>query len=63
MFGLRLPLLIFRQNGVSGGVFDNGVTDVFVHTIPIETWIPSDDIALKEVFLKWHAKVQEHYYS
>jgi len=40
MFGLRLPLLIFRQEGVSGGVFDNGVTDVFVHTIPVGTWKP-----------------------
>jgi len=63
MFGLRLPLLIFRQEGVSGGVFDNGVTDVFVHTIPVGTWKPSDDTSLKEVFLKWHAKVQEHYYA
>jgi hypothetical protein len=63
MFGLRLPLLIFRQEGVSGGVFDNGVTDVFVHTIPVGNWKTSDDTSLKEVFLKWHAKVQEHYYA
>jgi len=29
-----LPLLIFRERGISGDVFDHGVTDVFVHDIP-----------------------------
>jgi hypothetical protein len=24
LFGLKLPLLIFKENGVTGGVFDNG---------------------------------------
>jgi hypothetical protein len=63
IFGLRLPLLIFRESTVSGGVFDNGVTDVFVQTIPAGTWSKSDEKALKEVFLKWHAKVREYYYN
>lgn len=63
MFGLRLPLLIFREKGVTGGVFDNGVTDVFVHTIPVGNWMSEDETALNEVFLKWHAKVREHYYA
>ncbi|TAN47915.1 MAG: hypothetical protein EPN21_16145 [Methylococcaceae bacterium] len=62
IFGLHLPLLIFRQEGVFGGVFDNGVTDVFVHTIPVETWMPSDEVSLNAIFLKWHAKVIAHYY-
>jgi hypothetical protein len=63
IFGLNLPLLIFREPTISGGVFDNGVTDVFVHTFPTPTWKASDEKALQEVFLKWHAKVRTHYYS
>jgi hypothetical protein len=35
LFGLGLPILIFREDGISGGVFDNGVTDVFVHKMPL----------------------------
>ena len=35
LFGLRLPLLIFREPNVTGGVFDQGVTDVFVHPMPV----------------------------
>jgi hypothetical protein len=63
MFGLRLPLLIFKEEGVSGGVFDNGVTDIFVHTLPIENVSEQDETALNAVFLKWYAKVSEHYYA
>jgi len=32
--GLRLPLLVFREDGITGGVCDNGVSDVFIHPIP-----------------------------
>lgn len=35
LFGLNVPLLIFREEGISGGVFDNGVTDVFIHPTPM----------------------------
>ena len=34
LFSLGKPLLVFREDGVSGGVFDHGVTDVFVHSMP-----------------------------
>ncbi|MBZ5728698.1 MAG: hypothetical protein LAP87_27425 [Acidobacteriia bacterium] len=63
LFGLGLPILIFRQDGISGGVFDNGVTDVFVHKMPAETVGSADKDSLKEVFLKWHARVSAHYYA
>ena len=63
LFGLRLPLLIFREEDVYGGVFDVGTTEVFVHDMPPPR--PSDDKKkeLKEVFLKWHAEVSRHYYA
>jgi len=63
LFGLKLPILIFREEGISGGVFDNGVTDVFVHNMPTSRPIKSDVQSLKEVFLKWHARVSAHYFG
>jgi hypothetical protein len=62
LFGLGLPILIFREDGISGGVFDNGVTDVFVHKMPGPKSSKADQEGLKEVFLKWHAKVSGRYY-
>jgi hypothetical protein len=61
LFGLKLPILIFREDGISGGVFDDGVTDVFIHKMPSPKPTKSDEESLKEVFLKWHARVSAHY--
>jgi hypothetical protein len=63
LFGLGLPLLIFRESTISGGVFDNGVTDVFIHKMPGSTVSANDREGLKEVFLKWHGKISTHYYA
>jgi hypothetical protein len=62
LFGLQLPLLIFREEPVRGGVFDEGVTDVFIHDIPGGDLKDAKLEAFREVLLKWSAKVREHYY-
>jgi len=60
LFGLRLPILIFRETDVYGGIFDTGVTDVFIHPMPDDA---SDNQALNDVFLKWQANVRQNYYG
>jgi hypothetical protein len=60
LFGLGLPLMIFREEGVVGGVFDNGVTDVFVHQMP-DPGVKVDP-GLREVVRNWTARVRQHYY-
>lgn len=60
LFSLKLPLLVFREEGVSGGVFDHGVTDVFVHPMPEST---GREHELKEVFLKWRGRVGAVYFA
>lgn len=62
LFGLGIPLLIFREGNLTGGVFDNGVTDVFIHPTPPPKIALRVRTSLKEVFLKWHAKVAARYY-
>ncbi len=63
LFGLKLPLLIFREAGVYGGVFDVGTTEVFVHSMPPPQMTKDKRKELKEVFLKWHAEVSRVYYQ
>jgi hypothetical protein len=63
LFGLGLPLLIFREPSISGGVFDNGVTDVFIHKMPAPGLSPKERASLKEVILKWYARISSHYYD
>ena len=61
LFSLRLPLMVFRENGVSGGVFDVGVTDVFLHPMPTAEEVAC--AAFREVVLAWQARVRQHYYA
>jgi hypothetical protein len=63
LFGLHLPILIFREYGIEGGVFDPGVSDVFIHEMPTPADTKSRKEALGEVFLKWQAEVRRHYYG
>ncbi len=63
LFGLKLPVLIFRETGIEGGVFDPGVTDVFIHVMPSPQDEPARKSALGDVFLKWQAEVRRHYYG
>ena len=63
LFSLGLPLLIFREDGISGGIFDPGVTDVFVHRLPPPDMSSDKRQQLRELFLKWQAKVRSRYYD
>lgn len=63
LYGLGLPLLIFREATISGGVFDHGATDVFIHRMPAANLAAREEASLKEVFLKWYGKVSTRYYG
>jgi hypothetical protein len=60
LFSLGKPLLVFREDGITGGVFDPGVSDVFVQKMPDAK---GDKSELREVFLKWRDKVGGVYYA
>ena len=61
LFGLKLPLLIFKEEGIEGGVFDYGITDAFVHTMPPINPSRNKRDELRQVFLKWFSYVSAAY--
>jgi hypothetical protein len=63
LFGLRLPLMVFKEEGIEGGVFDLGVTELFIHNIPMGEVTDYQKQTLKECIKKWQAKVQANYES
>ena len=63
LFGLRLPILVFREERITGGIFDHGVSDVFIHQIPPADIEGTAKSALKQVFQRWAGKVRDHYYD
>ena len=63
VFGLHLPTLVFREDGITGGIFDTGVSDVFIHPMPPPNIKGAAKDALRQVFQRWAGRVREHYYS
>jgi len=62
LYALRMPLLVFREVQVTGGIFDKGVTDLFIHEMPLPTLTKPKRTALREVIRKFSAEVQTRYY-
>ncbi|MEL6472864.1 MAG: hypothetical protein AAFQ21_02190 [Pseudomonadota bacterium] len=61
LFALGLPLLIWREDDIDGGVFDNGVTGTFVHAFDCE--FSADNKGVRAVFSKWQSEVSRFYYD
>ncbi|MEO1659056.1 MAG: hypothetical protein AAFR65_15185 [Pseudomonadota bacterium] len=60
LFGLKLPLLVFREDGIKGGVFDDGVTDVFLQKLPRGGFGDKLESVVYSV-QNWVSKVRYHY--
>jgi hypothetical protein len=58
---ISTTFLFVKEPNISGGVFDSGVSDVFIHKMPMPPLKLSDRKALSDVFMKWQSKVREHY--
>jgi hypothetical protein len=63
LFGLDLPLMILKDQEISGGIFDHGVSDVFVHDMPGKAFTVKKQRRLQAAMIKWQAQVQSHYYG
>lgn len=63
LYSLGLPILVFKEDGITGGVFDDGATDVFVHKMPSTSLSLPEKKALSSVFLKWQSLVRASYYK
>ena len=61
LFSMGLPLLVFREPGVSGGIFDEASAGVFIHDMP-KSLTKHKEESLREILLKWNAQVRTHYY-
>lgn len=63
LYGLRLPLLIFKDEGVEGGIFDRQATGEHVHLMPDDDARTNRLEQLRAVFLHWRSRVEDRYFS
>ncbi|MBB5341458.1 hypothetical protein [Tunturiibacter gelidoferens] len=63
LFSHQVPLIIFREIGVTGGVFDIGTSEVFIHQMPTSLTSAQALDDLDSVFQNWVGRVRSHYYG
>ncbi len=53
-YSMGMPILLVKERGVGGGVFDLGATEYFIHSVisPGSNWVLSDEFRLS--FQEWH---------
>lgn len=56
-FGLNLPILIIKERGVEGGIFDQGATGKFIHQVDFsdEKYLQSEEFL--QPFNEWHEEI------
>jgi hypothetical protein len=63
LFSAGLPMMIFRESGISGGIFDVGTSEIFIHQMPKINLTSQSLDDLDSVFQNWVARVRGHYYG
>jgi hypothetical protein len=62
LYSTGLPMIVFREQGVGGGVFDIGTLEAFIHQMPTSSMPAQSFDDLDSVFQNWVARVRSHYY-
>jgi hypothetical protein len=64
LFSMRLPLLVIRENGISGGIFDPGAGDHYVKSIDLDRLEDPEALdALRQIVESWAGDVWQSYRS
>jgi hypothetical protein len=61
-----LPVLVYRDDGIEGGVFDTGASEAFVHPMPDMSKLTAGSKEaeyLDFAFQRWVARVRNVYYG
>ena len=61
LFALHLELMVLREDGVGGGIFDDGVSDAYVHPLPIGAALEPRKEQIKSAIRIWSSRVRDHY--
>ncbi|HSS79016.1 MAG TPA: hypothetical protein VLV54_20010 [Thermoanaerobaculia bacterium] len=63
LFSLNLPILVFREPSIEGGVFDKGIVESFTHMMPTRRMGKKAADELGALFQRWAGEVKAHYHA
>ncbi|MDX2156454.1 MAG: hypothetical protein SFW09_08080 [Hyphomicrobiaceae bacterium] len=63
MIGLRKPLLVFAEQGVTGGIFDPGAFSGYIQKLTVDNFGPGEREGMRERVRQWSAQVRSLFRS
>lgn len=63
LYSLKLPILVFREEGIEGGVFDRGIVEDFTHVMPAPRMKPKTRDEFRTLFQRWAGEVRARYHG
>ena len=63
LFSLKLPILVFREPRIEGGIFDRGIIEDFTHVMPTPTMSKTAKDELDTLFQRWAGEVRGYYHE
>ena len=63
LYSLKLPILVFREPAIEGGVFDRGIVEEFTHVMPTPQMPKKAKEELRGLFQRWAGEVRARYHE
>jgi len=63
LFSFNLPILVFHEPSIQGGIFDVGVIPDFTHKMPTPNMPKSAKEELDALFQRWAGEVRGRYHA
>jgi hypothetical protein len=63
LFSFNLPILVFHEPAIEGGVFDVGVVPDFTHKMPVPKMSTTAKDELDSLFQRWAGEVRQRYHA
>jgi hypothetical protein len=61
LYSLGMPMLVFAESGVNGGIFDPGVGNIFIHEFSCETFDTQARARIAMLLQDWARHVRNFY--
>lgn len=63
LYSLNLPILVFHEPTIEGGVFDRGIVPEFTHLMPTRRMSKRALDAFGDLFQRWAGEVRDRYHG
>jgi len=63
LYSRKIPILVFHEPNIGGGIFDTGIIPEFTHKMPTPNMGKAAKDELDSLFQRWSSEVKDYYHG